>query len=108
MEGFPDAIEVCSDSKTIREYGSLFERILDRKLELRFRPLEELRKEYAAEPGAFPHDHVVKILMAEGAYDYTHGEDGAGKALLKPALGPDWKPRTAEDFLNQIRSRKLN
>ncbi|ODN00922.1 Isoflavone reductase P3 [Orchesella cincta] len=90
----PDAIEVYSDIKTLREYAKALDKVSERETTFNQVPLEEFKTQYEATQDFLK---LIMIMFAEGAFDVTK----ANGNLLLNRNESVWKLKKFEVFAKE-------
>ncbi|CAL8114292.1 unnamed protein product [Orchesella dallaii] len=90
----PDAIEVYSDLKTLREYAKALDRVSERETKIVQAQLDDFKAQYEATQD-FP--KLIMIMLAEGAFDFSKS---TGNQLLNPNDSV-WQLKRFEEFAKE-------
>lgn len=90
----PDAIEVYSDIRTLKEYAKALDKVSKRETKWQIRQVEDVKAEFKATQGFHT---LVSLLFSEGAYNYPNAN---GNQLLNPNESV-WKLKKIEEYAQE-------
>ncbi|CAL8114290.1 unnamed protein product [Orchesella dallaii] len=90
----PDALEVYSDMKTLREYAKALDKVSERDTKIVQVQFDEFKTQYE---GTQDFLKLIMVLFAEGAFDYSKA---TGNRLLNPNESL-WKLKRFEEFAKE-------